>query len=79
MLFRRLCSFAAWQWHSDPEVNLCALNGLLNILLGVQIVEWTEGPEQAIEFSIHLNDKYEIDGRDSNGYVGLHVELCWSS
>ena len=37
---------------------------------GLQIVEWTESPEQAIEFSIYLNDKYEIDGRDSNGYVG---------
>ena len=36
----------------------------------LQIVEWTESPEQAIEFSIYLNDKYEIDGRDSNGYVG---------
>lgn len=36
----------------------------------VQILEWTESPEQALEFAIYLNDKYEIDGRDPNGYVG---------
>lgn len=36
----------------------------------VQILEWTESPEQALEWAIKLNDKWEIDGRDSNGYVG---------
>ena len=36
----------------------------------MQILEWTESPEQALEFAIYLNDKYEIDGRDPNGYVG---------
>jgi len=37
----------------------------------LQILEWTESPEQAIEFGIYLNDKWEIDGRDANGYVGI--------
>ena len=36
----------------------------------LQILEWTESPEQALEWSIKLNDKWEIDGRDPNGYVG---------
>ena len=36
----------------------------------VQILEWTESPEQALDWSIKLNDKWELDGRDSNGYVG---------
>ena len=36
----------------------------------MQILEWTESPEQALEYAIKLNDKWEIDGRDSNGYVG---------
>ena len=35
-----------------------------------QILEWTESPEQALDFAIYLNDKWEIDGRDPNGYVG---------
>ena len=37
---------------------------------GPQILEWTESPEQALEFAIYLNDRWEIDGRDPNGYVG---------
>ena len=36
----------------------------------MQILEWTESPEQALDFAIRLNDKWEIDGRDPNGYVG---------
>ena len=52
-----------------------------------QILEWTESPEQALDFAIRLNDKWEIDGRDPNGYVGciwsvggIHdqVLLMWS-
>ena len=54
---------------------------------GWQILEWTESPEQALDFAIRLNDKWEIDGRDPNGYVGciwsvggIHdqVLLMWS-
>lgn len=28
-----------------------------------KILEWTTGPEQAIEFAIYLNDKYELVSR----------------
>ncbi len=35
-----------------------------------KILEWTKTPEEALKFAIYLNDKYEIDGRDPNGYVG---------
>ena len=39
-----------------------------------KILEWTESPEEANEIAIRLNDRYELDGRDSNGYVGI----AWS-
>ena len=29
---------------------------------------------QAIKIAIYLNDKYELDGRDPNGYTGI----AWS-
>jgi hypothetical protein len=32
--------------------------------------EWTASPAQALQFAIYLNDKYSLDGRDPNGYVG---------
>jgi deoxyribodipyrimidine photo-lyase len=34
-------------------------------------LEWTNSPEEALEISIYLNDRYSIDGRDPNGYNGI--------
>jgi deoxyribodipyrimidine photo-lyase len=36
-----------------------------------KILEWTRSPHEAIAFAIRLNDTYELDGRDPNGYVGI--------
>ncbi|KAG0462105.1 hypothetical protein HPP92_020581 [Vanilla planifolia] len=48
----------------------------LQDVLGKKILEWTKGPEEALETAIFLNDKYEIDGRDPNGYVGCMWAIC---
>lgn len=39
-----------------------------------KILEWTPSPEEALKEAIYLNDRYSIDGRDPNGYVG---EKCY--
>jgi len=39
-----------------------------------KILEWTKSPQEAMEIAIYLNDKYELDGRDPNGYAGI----AWS-
>jgi deoxyribodipyrimidine photo-lyase len=36
-----------------------------------KIIEWTEHPKQAFDIACYLNDKYELDGRDPNGYAGI--------
>lgn len=36
-----------------------------------KILEWTKTPEEAIEIAVVLNDRYSLDGRDPNGYVGV--------
>ena len=36
-----------------------------------KILEWSPTPEDALQKAIDLNDKYELDGRDSNGYTGV--------
>ncbi|KAK6137672.1 hypothetical protein DH2020_028598 [Rehmannia glutinosa] len=41
-----------------------------------KILEWTSGPEEALATAIYLNDKYHIDGRDPNGYVGCMWSIC---
>ena len=36
-----------------------------------KILEWTKTPAQAYNLAVRLNDKYELDGRDPNGYSGV--------
>lgn len=47
------------------------MHGYLRMYWAKKILEWTSTPEEAIETAIYLNDKYELDGRDPNGYVGI--------
>lgn len=48
------------------------VSGLLlhTMLVSHRKQEWTPSPELALQYSLYLNDKYELDGRDPNGYVG---------
>ena len=50
------------------------MHSYLRMYWAKKILEWTESPEAAIEIAINLNDKYELDGRDPNGYCGI----AWS-
>jgi deoxyribodipyrimidine photo-lyase len=36
-----------------------------------KILEWTPNPATAFEYAVILNDRYELDGRDPNGYAGI--------
>ena len=36
-----------------------------------KILEWSPDAARAFEWAVYLNDKYELDGRDSNGYAGI--------
>lgn len=36
-----------------------------------KILEWAPDPATAFDWSVILNDKYELDGRDPNGYAGI--------
>ncbi len=50
------------------------MHGYLRMYWAKKLLEWTESPEQAIDIAIYLNDRYELDGRDPNGYTGI----AWS-
>ncbi|KAJ0014422.1 hypothetical protein Pint_19883 [Pistacia integerrima] len=52
------------------------MHGFMRMYWAKKILEWTRGPEEALAISIYLNDKYEIDGRDPNGYVGCMWSIC---
>jgi deoxyribodipyrimidine photo-lyase len=51
------------------------IHGYMRMYWAKKILEWTETPEQALEFCIYLNDKYSLDGRDPNGYVGAQSSI----
>lgn len=46
------------------------MHGFLRMYWAKKILEWTPTPEEALRIAIYLNDRYNIDGRDPNGYVG---------
>lgn len=64
----------AWNAAQSEMVKGGKMHGYMRMYWAKKILEWTESPEQAMEFAIYLNDLYELDGRDPNGYTGI----AWS-
>lgn len=50
------------------------MHGYLRMYWAKKILEWSPSPEEALRIAIRLNDRYELDGRDPNGYAGI----AWS-
>lgn len=46
------------------------MHGFLRMYWAKKILEWSHTPEIALKSAIYLNDKFSMDGRDPNGYVG---------
>ncbi len=47
------------------------MHGYMRMYWGKKILEWTKTPAGAFKSALYLNDKYELDGRDPNGYTGV--------
>lgn len=47
------------------------MHNYLRMYWAKKILEWSPNPAQAWERAVILNDKYELDGRDPNGYSGI--------
>ena len=63
-----------WNAAQLEMINTGKMHGYMRMYWAKKILEWTKSPEEALAIGIYLNDKYELDGRDPNGYVGL----AWS-
>lgn len=63
-----------WNAAQMQMVKSGKMHGYMRMYWAKKILEWTATPEEAIEVAVYLNDTYELDGRDSNGYVGC----AWS-
>jgi deoxyribodipyrimidine photo-lyase len=47
------------------------MHGYLRMYWAKKILEWTVSPQAAYEIAVRLNDRFELDGRDPNGYAGI--------
>lgn len=47
------------------------MHGYMRMYWGKKILEWTTTPQEAYRRAIYLNNKYELDGRDPNGFAGV--------
>tara|TARA_B000000477_G_scaffold117082_1_gene115426 strand:+ start:2250 stop:3617 length:1368 start_codon:yes stop_codon:yes gene_type:complete len=63
-----------WNAAQYEMVDKGKMHGFMRMYWAKKILEWTPNPETALQIAIDLNDKYELDGRDPNGYTGI----AWS-
>ncbi|MBM3312753.1 MAG: deoxyribodipyrimidine photolyase [Candidatus Aminicenantes bacterium] len=47
------------------------MHGYMRMYWGKKILEWSPTPELAFAAALALNNKYELDGRDPNGFAGV--------
>ncbi|KAG8581631.1 hypothetical protein GDO81_007743 [Engystomops pustulosus] len=65
-----------WNAAQLQMVHEGKMHGFLRMYWAKKILEWTSSPEEALRFTIYLNDRFELDGRDPNGYVGCMWSIC---
>ena len=63
-----------WNAAQMQMVNTGWMHNYVRMYWAKKILEWTPSPAEAYRLAVKLNDKYELDGRDPNGYAGI----AWS-
>lgn len=63
-----------WNAAQMEMVKRGKMHGYMRMYWAKKILEWSKTPEEALHRALYLNDRYELDGRDPNGYVGC----AWS-
>ncbi len=62
---------ALWNAAERQMVESGWMHGYVRMYWAKKILEWSESPEAAMAVAIALNDRYQLDGRDPNGYAGI--------
>ncbi|XP_069473625.1 deoxyribodipyrimidine photo-lyase-like isoform X4 [Ambystoma mexicanum] len=65
-----------WNAAQLQMVHEGKMHGFLRMYWAKKILEWSKSPEEALQFSLYLNDRFQLDGRDPNGYVGCMWSIC---
>lgn len=65
---------ALWNAAQKEMIVRGKMHGYMRMYWAKKILEWSKSPSEAMRIAIILNDRYELDGRDPNGYAGI----AWS-
>jgi hypothetical protein len=60
-----------WNAAQMQVVNTGWMHNYVRMYWAKKILEWSRTPAEAHRVAVRLNDKYELDGRDPNGYAGI--------
>jgi deoxyribodipyrimidine photo-lyase len=60
-----------WNAAQMQMVNTGWMHNYVRMYWAKKILEWSRTPAEAHRIAVWLNDKYELDGRDPNGYAGI--------
>lgn len=60
-----------WNAAQKQTVLTGWMHGYLRMYWAKKILEWSPSPAEAFDIAVRLNDRYELDGRDPNGYAGI--------
>ncbi|NVN93024.1 MAG: deoxyribodipyrimidine photo-lyase [Desulfuromonadales bacterium] len=60
-----------WNAAQLALVTTGTMHGYMRMYWAKKILEWSPSPEEAMATAIWLNDRYQLDGRDPNGYAGI--------
>lgn len=64
----------AWNAAQNQMVKTGYMHGYMRMYWAKRILEWSRTPKDAFSRAVYLNDRYQLDGRDPNGYTGI----AWS-
>lgn len=60
-----------WNAAQHEMVYSGTMHGYMRMYWGKKILEWSARPDDAFRIALFLNNKYELDGRDANGFTGV--------
>jgi deoxyribodipyrimidine photo-lyase len=60
-----------WNAMQEQLIQTGKLHGWCRMYWAKKILEWCADPQTAINHALYLNDRYELDGNDPNGVVGV--------
>jgi deoxyribodipyrimidine photo-lyase len=63
-----------WNAAQRHMVTTGWMHNFLRMYWAKKIAEWAPNPAAAFDWAVLLNDRYQLDGRDPNGYAGI----AWS-